>query len=473
MAIQPISAAQYAQLITAAITSRNKNYNTAVGPIPDLIVRPLSKVLEDQNLQARRVQDLITLLVSGNYTSADLDNFVYNNGLIRSPGARASVSQVFYRVLPPTTDLVVRAGFPIGTLVDSSTNQAVTFVALQDTTMSAASAATYFNSATNRYELTVPMVATTRGTVGNVASGLIVRTLRPLNGFDGVTNVSAASGGQDPESNASLISRYLISLMGFSPAITHGIEKTVLDNYPEVSGIYVAYGSDPLLVRAASDAGAVDAYLLGSVPMPTSDTLTFLGVGNTIPLPKQPVVSVQSVTSGGTPFVAGTDYQFVSDPGNYSGSVKGADSIVFLAGGAAPAVGAPIVVSYTQDLLPSRITNEFNKRDRFAPGRDLLFRRANQVNIGLTGALTVLPGFSTTTVLAAVQATILSFVNALGLGAPIQIFDIEAVVARITGVDNLVITRLAKVGAVGAADINVLGNSYGRMASGDLTITLV
>jgi len=475
MSVPAITAQQFLDQLNQSIASRNDSYDLSVGPVPDLITYPLSKILEDQNARVRQIQDLITLVASGNYTDDDLNDFVLNEGIIRNTGARASCTAIFFRSTPPGSDLTVKSGYPVGTAVDEQTGSAYTFVVLQDTTMVVANIGSYYNPDKRRYELQVPVQATVAGSGGNVGASRITRLLRPLNNFEGVTNYLAASGGLDGESNAQLIRRYLIAVTGSNSATVNGIEKLILDNYSNVTDVYVAFGTDPLLTRAATDAGAVDVWLLGSTSVNRTDTTIFPGVSMPIPLDFQPVSSVSSVVYSTNTYVFGTDYIFVPDTSGLSNSIKAQDAIQFLPGASSPPVGAPLTIVYTQNELPQFLTNEFLKPDLNIPGRDILFRIGEQENIVLSATLTILAGFNTSTVQNAVTSAISNLVNGLNLGQAVQLFDIETAVGRVDGVDNFIITALAVSGQTPAnppVDLTIAGNAYARIQTSDITLTV-
>ena len=151
MTITRKTAEEYAQEIKDSIISRNADYDTEVGPIPDLIVVPMSSVFELQNERIRAVQSLLSLVNDGSFSDADLDDFIFNEQLIRLPGGRSQVVLTFSRATVPPTNLPIKANFPVATLSDESTGETFTFLTTEEVTLVAANAASYFNSTTQRY----------------------------------------------------------------------------------------------------------------------------------------------------------------------------------------------------------------------------------------------------------------------------------------------------------------------------------
>jgi len=469
MAISKKSSSDFALELENSILSRNSSYDTKIGPVSDLVIQPLSNVLELQNENLVNVEQLLSLSNSGAFTDIDLDQFVFNEGLIRTNGSRSTTKLIFSRSTPPSVDLLVRANFPVATVSDESTGQSITFVTLVDATMTSAGAPSFFNINTQRYELEVVAESTTAGTDANVAPNRIVRPLRALNGFDTVFNREQASGGTDIESNAKLIERYFLSLRGTSPSTSTGLLKTVRNSFSEIEDTNLVFGSNPLNVRSATDAGAVDVYLIGSVPTITTENIVFSGRNQVIPLSKQPILSITSAGS----FVQGVDFEFVKDTTGNKGSVRAKDGIRWFTSGSAPSVGAVVSVTYTYDILFLRLQSEFSNPDLVVPGRDLLFKQADQIDVTVSANIKVRAGFNVASIVNSAGGAILGFINDLQLSDDVEASDLQAVVRRFSGVDNFVITNLSKVGSSGTSDILLSDNEFARIQSTDLILTKI
>lgn len=476
MPVEKITAAQFRDQLRTGITERTTSHDVGFGPIRDIVIDPVATVLEQQNDRIRAVSLLISLEDPDNLSEEDLDSIVFNEGLRRIDGSRASATLTFSTPLvdPAGPDLVVQRGFPVATTPDTNTNETVTFVTTEARTLPAAQRQSFFNINTQRYELSIPAEATVEGSVGRVGATRIRRPLRPLVGFDDVTNNSAADGGLDRETNAELINRYLLAILGRDLSTPTGIEKFTRDNFPDVADVVVVFGNNPLLTRA--DPGAVDTYIVGDQFVARTENLEFLGVNQLLQISFPPLNVVTSVTSGATTYVEGTDFEVVFDTGANAGSTRATEGIRFLATATnpLPALGAAVTVSYTQNNLIAQLQATFEQDDVFVLGRDLLFKEGVQVNIILEARLRVTTGFSTTTVPSAVSTAIQNFINGLGLGDNVEESDIQGVVRRISGVDNFLIDRLVRdPTATGAADVTINDNEFPDIATADLTITLI
>lgn len=475
MPIEKITSPQFQDQIRVGITNRTLSHDTGFGPIKDVVIDPVAAVLEQQNDRIRRVSLLLSLVNNETFDETDLEDFVFNEGIIRLPGSASTVTETFSRATTPSTDVTVIRGFPIGSAPDEATGQTVTFVATETRTLPAATAAAFFNIATERFELNVPCVAVNQGTISQVGANKVTRPLRALNGFDSVFNKSPSSGGRDRETNNELIERYLIAILGRRLATPTGIEKFVRDTQADVEDILSVFGANPILTRDSDDAGAVDVFLIGNQLITASDNITFLGVGQVLEITNPPLFSISSVISGATTYIEGDDFETVFDLTGVSGSSRSIDGIRFLAGGTnvLPAIGDTVTVQYIyNNLIRSNQVIHDTDRDVIVMGRDLLFRNGVQVNVAIEANLTLLPGFSTTVIQNTVIQTISDFVNGLELGDDVERSDVQGEVRRITGVDNLVFTRFSKVtDLVGVADIPIEDNEFARIDSADLLVT--
>lgn len=468
MAISRKTAAEFANDITTAIQSRNANYDTRIGPVPDLVIHPMAAVLELQNERIRSVQQLLSLENDGSFTPQDIDEFVANERLRRLTGGRSSVTLIFSRTSAPPSDLTIRANFPVGTLADEVTGSSVTFLTTADATMYAAQAASYFNPTSQKYELPVTAISLTTGVDVNVGPGRAIRPLRPLVGFESVTNRDAASGGRSAESDAELISRYFVSLTGTSPAVVNGITKVLRNLYPNVIDSYVVYGNDALNVRSDDDGGAVDVYTIGSSPVTVTESVVFPGTGQPIPLNKQPVLSISSITG----YVQATDYILYSDQSGYAGSTSAGDGPYWLTSAVTtPTIGSSINVTYTYNSLQTTLQSAFSAANNETAGRSLLFKQGVEKKIAIAAQLKPAAGFIGSTIATLVNDAILTAINEYKLGDDVEESDIQAIARSFSGVDNFIITQLSLVGSAGVADIILSPKEYARILQANLTIT--
>ena len=477
MPIEKITAGQFREQLRTGITNRTASHDVGYGPIRDIVIDPMAAVLEQQNDRIRSVSLLLSLVDPDNLSEVDLDNLVFNEGLRRINGSRSVTTLTFSasQVDQSGPDLVIQRGFPVATVPDASTGETVTFVTTEERVLPVAQRASFFNIDTQRYEIQVAAESTVTGSVTRVGATRIRRTLRPLVGFDSVTNQFATEGGLDRETNAELVNRYLLAIIGRDLSSPAGIEKYARDNFPNVEDILVVFGANPLLTRASEEAGAVDAYTIGDQLVSRVENVEYLGINQLLVLENSPIRLVTSVVSGATTYTEGVDYEIVFDTSGNRGSTRATEGIRFLPTVTSPpTIGTTVNVSYTSNNLISQLQVSFEQDDTQVIGRDLLFKEGIEVPIILEARLRVAAGFSTVTVPSAVNTAILDYVNSLLLGADVERSDLQGEVRRISGVDNFLIDRLVRDPALtSATDIIIGDNEYARVSSADLAISLI
>jgi uncharacterized phage protein gp47/JayE len=467
MPVPKVTADQFAIQLNQSIQERNRGHDTEVGPIPDIIVQPEALVLERQNDRIRQVSQLILLDEQGTFEDADVEAFVFNEFLVRNLGGRSSATVVFSRVTAPQIDITVQKNFPIATVPDESTGETVVFVTTEEKTLPVATAASFFNLETERYELEVAVQATITGRVGEVGPGKINRPLRPLSGFDSVENRSRSSVVSDRETNLELLERYNISIIGSQLGTQNGLRLFIKSQFQDAGDVLVVNAGDPLITRESEDSGAIDVFITGEQNLTRQDEREFLGIGQLIPLVNQPVQSIVNVPG----FVLDTDYIFVKDTTGVSNSVRAQDGIKFLATGSVPAIGSSINVEYQQDILVANIQSALDSADTNVGGQDPLIRSGDQVDTTLAAQLVVLPGFGFTTIQNTVITAIVEYINLLGLGEDVEKSDIQAVVRGISGVDNFIFSVLDRVGGTANEDILIEKSEFARIETGNISLT--
>lgn len=475
MAIAKITAAQFETQISDAIEDRDEELDTTFGPIRDTVIAPVAQVLETQNDRIRRLSLILSLINFGEFTEQELDEYAWNEEMLRLAGVRASGTEIFQRRTIPTSDLTVPINFPVATVVDPVLGRQIQFRTTETKVLPVATADLFFNASTRFYELEVSLVAVVAGFTGIVGTGRITQPLRSLPGFDQITNRAATAFGKDREDNEDLGTRLIVAIPGTDVSTNFGIEREVVDKFQDVTDVTTVFGLDPLLDRADDNAGAIDAYIIGSTSTTASaEAQDFLGVGQPVVLDNQPVISVAAVDSGGPAYVQGTDYAFVPDTGPNAGSVRAQDAIVFLTGGSAPSAGDSLSITYNHNALPQSLQDFFIVPDKLVHGRDLLFKVGTERSIEVEADLSVLAGTDSASIQASVLSAIVTYINGLGLGDDVEESDVNAEVRKIAGVDNVVFQVFRVIGSGAAvADIAIAKTDYARIESTDVAITIV
>ena len=477
MPVDRITAGQFATEIANTISSKDTTQDTAFGPIRDIVIRPPARVFESQNERVRGVFNLLSLLNADSIDNDDLNDFVYNEGLIRNPGSGSTATVIFSRAQAPTADIPIPINFPLSTIADPSTGQQIRFITTESKTMYSSSPGNYFNATTGLYELEVAVASIETGKITRVGAGKITIPQRNLSNFDAVTNRIASTGGQDEETNSQLVQRYLIRILGTDISTPTGIVRFVKDFFSLVQDAAISYGLDVDLIREEDDAGAADLWTLGESIASYTETVYYPGLDQLIVLEKQPVRAITTVVDGvPNTYVEGTDFDFVEDTSIWYGSIRGMDGIRFKSGGSAPSLNAPLTITYSYNGLIENLQSFFEEEDFETVGRDLLFREGDEVDIVLEAELTVSSG-DPTTVLNNVLTAISNYINTVtatsgGLTHNVEEFDINREVAKVLGVDNFIISQLSKEGDSGVQDIAIADSEYARITSANLNVTL-
>jgi hypothetical protein len=475
MALNRISASDFATMIIEGIASRDPSLDTRIGPIRDLQIDPVSEVLEQQNNRVVYLSVLNSMKYADRVVPDDLDDIVFNEGVVRWSGSRSVATVTFSRAQAPTSNLIIPLNFPLSTPVDPGTGASIVFRTIESKTMFASAPLSYFNADTGKYEIDVLVASITVGATTTVGPYTITVFRRPIPGFDEVFNKEKTSSGKGLETNLDLADRYLLHVAGSKPGVPAGIKRSVLDNFSSVSDAYVVYGQNTAMTREQFDAGAVDIWVLGEQPSAKRYVTTYPGVETLIPLDRQPLMTVTAVRdSVGNLFVQDTDYEIVTDVGEWSNSVLAQDGIKFLTTATTLPANLldPLIIDYSYNSLINILTSYYTQPEEYTMGQNQLFRWAQQVDLLIEANVKVRSG-NPSDVQNAVRTSIKNYINSLKLGDAVEEFDIDSVVAQVYGVDNFTYTTLAISTGTGVADIAIGPNEYARIADPDLIINLI
>lgn len=155
-------------------------------------------------------------------SGADLDSWMADMSLSRLPAVAAVGLVTFSRYASSTTALI-----PAGALV-RTTDGAKTFAVTSDTTNTAWTAALNgYMIASGQTSLTVPVIAQTPGSAGNVLAGSITLIATAMPGVDLVTNSAPTMNGADAESDIQFRARFVNYISSRSRATGAAIEYSI------------------------------------------------------------------------------------------------------------------------------------------------------------------------------------------------------------------------------------------------------
>ena len=475
MAIRRRTESEFADQIADGAAARDETLDTRIGPVRDLYIVPPAVVMKQINDNVVYLSQLTSLLNAEQFAPADLDGFVFNEGVVRWDGSPSLAIATFARIQPPTSDISIPSNFPLSTVQDPKTGQVVEFRTTESKIMYGpltVPASAYFNADTEKYEIEVAVASVTKGDLTTVGAYTLTQFRRPLAAFDSVYNKQATTSGRGLEMNLELARRYQMQVEGSQNGTPKGLQRFLLDSFSSILDAYVVYGQNENLLREQYDAGAVDIWILGSSPATVSMTTVYPGVETLIPVEKQPVMEIFSVSDVGTTYVSGVDYEVVKGETVYCYSDRGQDGIKFIAGGAAPVLSASITISYSYNSLITTMTAYYRQSEYYSMGSDVLFRWAQEQQLVIEANLKVRSG-NPDKVLGLVRERVLGYVNGLILNENVEEFDIDSEVSRVFGVDNWVYLTLAVEGGTGVFDIETPPNRYARLKDANLVVNLV
>jgi hypothetical protein len=197
----------------------------------------------------------------------------------RLPG-RPSVGQaVIFTYDRPTIDIQVPSGSFVSTDADEANNlPSVRFRIGGTYVLPAASADSFYNFDTKRYELIVDVVCETVGVNGNRPAGSI-KTITGVSGVS-VTNTEATVFGTDIETNAQLAERCILIPTSVDTGTEGGYYLTAASQVGIIKTKVVKSG-DPLMMRDWDDVrikhigGKVDVWIQGVRERQVTETFAF------------------------------------------------------------------------------------------------------------------------------------------------------------------------------------------------------
>jgi len=474
MVIQRRTVTQFETLLSEGIASRDKTLDTAIGAIKDLYVTPSSEIFKNVHDNIVYLSQLTSLKYANRFNPSDLDDFLFNESIVRWTGSPSIAVVTFSRLQPPSTNIPIPTNFPLATIEDPLTGTSINFRTIESKIMYGplvTPPSSYFNPQTERYEIDVTVQSIISGSETEVGAHTITVMRRAFADMEYVTNKQATTSGRGLETNADLAERYQMQVKGNQEATPTGLKSFILDTFNGIRDSFIVYGNSTYMVRHAVDAGAVDNWVMGESPLTHIYNVNYPGVRELIPLPRQPLINVTSVTSGPTTYVEGTDYEIVTGEGIYSYSDRGFDGIRFLQGGSAPTLGGPLTITYNYNSLINVVTAYYKQPDNFVMGNDTIYRWAQKKYLEIEAILKIASG-DPDTVLQLVRDRVINYINNLQLGVDVEEFDINREVGEVFGIDNWVYVTLAIKGGGGVSDITVPPNEHAYIEPADLVISL-
>lgn len=381
------------------------------------------------------------LLYENDLLDSDKDKFCrnYNVGDISATYATGEV--ILYTEVKPIVDIYVDSSYQVST-DDSS----VTFKIVGFYTIPVELADNYYNSITNRYELSVRVVALTAGVSGNVATYKITKLVQPITGIAGCINNSPTSDGEPAGTISQRMALVKEKQKGRNLANMQGI-KNFVGNY--VTSLSVVGSNDALMVRSEGLGSCIDIYVKGSELSGYTDTFVVTSTGltslssqytdNSITLTMQPVSSIAIFLKNSVP-ISTTYYSLTKDTGILKNSTRASDRLVLTSTGLTNLgyfdVGDSLEVRYNYNSLLHKIEDTLNEPANQYDNRDYLLYEQTPIYILVYAKVKLYTGYDIPTVTNSFSVAYASFLDAF-TGSSIELADVIGIIKNTAGVDNI------------------------------------
>jgi len=211
---------------------------------------------------------------------SQFDKLASNVNVIRRGATPAIGTVTFYIDTAPIRDMSINQGAVVSSLGNLDQGiPAQNYSVLATQILSYANRQSYFNTSTNRYEISADVQAINTGSVGNTDSYTVTTISSGADSDFSVENPGPISFGQDIESNHDLSSRVELALYA-DTGTAGGYAKTAV-SVPGVRNVQVVKAGDPLMIRDYDPVrnihvgGKVDIYVQGRQIKQVSDQLAF------------------------------------------------------------------------------------------------------------------------------------------------------------------------------------------------------
>ena len=362
------------------IRAYNRNLDTGDNSLAkDLLLLPYAvggKVIMDQVEIARDLQ-LLSKLDTG-----DLDNEGTNFQKERLTGSYAIVILTFYSEVAPAADIIIPAGTQ-GQTAGTSFASPVSFSTISEARYTIAVAAPHFSYDRARYEFEVMAICDTIGTVGNIGSNTVTTSLSSITGIEGVTNLTAAAGGLDQESNDDYRERIQLANTGRDLNTVNGLRLFLRD-----VGFLAAY---PVRVENADSerATGIDGFVINQSSETVTEVFTYDPSQERYYLTNRPVLEVTSVVGSNAGTLGAADYDAnIDNTSPMRRSIYAMDYISFRIT-AALLVGEQITVTYNYAPLVKNTQDTLNLNENDVLTADPLIKRGLPMYFYITASLTL------------------------------------------------------------------------------------
>lgn len=357
------------------------------------------------------------LKILSKISGSDLDDMATNYKLERLTGTVATVTLTFYVVAEPAADIVIPQGTQAST-INSLFVAPNNYTTQSEARFTANSANLYYSFDRDRYEFPVSAVCETLGVAGNVSSDYISKLSSSITGIDGVTNLTAATGGMDEENDDDLRTRIQAAILGRDLNTVNGLRL-----YATSLGFLDAYPVRSDSTESERNVG-VDVFVINSSSDVESDTFMYDPSQDIYYFSKRPILAVTSVVGSTLGTLSPSQYSVNTDNSTaYRRSVYAQDYIRINAGTGIP-YGEQITVTYTYASLIVNAQSTLDLNENKVLTADVVLKRAYPCYLYFNATLTLKANADGPTTRNTVKGAISSLLSTYRLGDDIQKSDL-------------------------------------------------
>src|SRR5271154_1744341 len=206
-------------------------------------------------------------------------------GLTRLTSTQSTVVLTFYTYQQPQSSITIPEGAIVSTVPDSNT-PALNFITQGSGTIDVSNLASFYNTQTGWWGVSVPAQAQQPGSIGNVGAGTIRQVVSSVPSGISVTNLVGANYGTDQESNSAFAARIQArNVTGIDSSSANGYLVTALST-PGIIGAQVVAAGDLEMLRDWDPTrqkhvfGAVDIYVRGTTLSQNDEFIPFVYADN-------------------------------------------------------------------------------------------------------------------------------------------------------------------------------------------------
>lgn len=396
-------------------------------------------------------------------SNSDLDNYCANYNVYRNAATKSAGIVLCYTYVAPTSDINIDTTKTFST----ASTPRYTFKVVDPVYISLADMASYYNGANGRWEFYVSVEAVEAGSIYRAGASLVTKMDSSITGIQGCINESAISGGEDAETNESLVNKLINTFKSRGLYNKYGIAGYI-GNFSSV--LYVAEAGDPLMQRDNGLGGCIDIYIKKTALESYTETISITedGLNDTangsysktsITLSKPPVKAITSVYINDAPINI-SDFSLKQDlTGVMARSTKASDKLVLSSAGSITEFksGDVVEITYTFNSYLYTLAEALSTTDNTYSQRNYLVREMTEAPIKILAD--VQPTDSTVEELSATWNSIMAtYLDTLPNGATITRATINQKLNEISTIANINLNtlRVVDVNSVGAStDISI------------------